>query len=118
MSLGKQAYTHFSTLRLAGPPGGEPKGSDTITGAGAINPDTLVTAVVTTGADALTLADGEVPGQVKVIYMKTDGGDGTLTPATFIGGTTITFDAVGDTVTLLWQTEGWYVIGINGAVVA
>ena len=43
----------------------------TLTGAGAINSSTSTTLLVTTGADALTIADGAVNGQVKFIVMKT-----------------------------------------------
>jgi hypothetical protein len=73
----------------------------------------------TTGADAeaLTLADG-YPGQELTISLVTDGGgDGTLTPTTKSGFTTIVFANAGDTVTLLYvdDTTGWVIIGIAGA---
>lgn len=118
MALGNSGYTHFSSLRLGGPAGGEPKGTDTQTGAGAINPDTLVTSLVTTGANALTLALGEVQGQIKIITMTTDGGDGTLTPAGLTGGTTITFNDVGDSVILLFLGTTWRILSNFGATVA
>ena len=50
--------------------------------------------------------------------MVVDGGDGTLTPSNLAGGTTITFDAVGDTATLVFDGTNWNVAGISGAVVA
>ncbi len=118
MALGTNGYTHFSSLRLGGPVNGEPKGTDQISGPGAINPDTLVTQVITTGADALTLADGEVQGQFKVITMLTDGGDGTLTPAHLTGGTTITFNDVGDSVVLLFLGTTWRILSNFGCTVA
>ena len=71
----------------------------------------------TTGADALTLANGST-GQVKIITMIVDGGDGTLTPTTLAGGTTITFNDVGDGVVLVYGTAGWVVVGNNGATIA
>lgn len=86
------------------------EGTETRTGAGAISIDTKVTLIVTTGADALTLADG-VEGQEKFIVMKTDGGDGTLTPANFGNGTTITFDGVGDSAHLLFTNSAWHWMG-------
>jgi len=46
----------------------------------------------TLGASTTTLAAGE-EGQLKICYMKTDGGDQVLTPASLGDGTTITFDA-------------------------
>lgn len=86
-------------------------------GAGAIPLTATLVKVTTTGADALTLADG-VEGQVIIITMVVDGGNGTLTPANLAGGTTITFDAVGDTATLVFDGTNWNVAGISGAVVA
>jgi len=89
----------------------------TLTGAGAVDVTTAITWIVTTGVNALTLADG-VEGQTKMIVMKTDGGDGTLTPANFAQGTTITFDAVGDSVSLLFTNAGWHVMGGHGTAIA
>lgn len=92
---------------------------ETLTGAGAVSVSTIVTVLVTTGADALTLANGTA-GQIKVIGMKTDGGDGTLTPTTKTGFSTITFNDAGDGVVLLYtdDTKGWVVVGNNGATLA
>lgn len=81
----------------------------TLTGAGAVNITSKTTAIVTTSADALTLADG-VEGQEKFIFMKTDGGDGTLTPSNLGNGTTITFDDAGDTAHLLFSDGSWWMI--------
>ncbi len=89
----------------------------TLTGPGAVDVTSAITWVVTTGADALTLADG-VEGQTKMIVMKTDGGNGTLTPSNFAQGTTITFDAVGDSVSLLFTNAGWHVMGGHGYAIA
>jgi hypothetical protein len=47
-----------------------------------------ITEIATTGANALTLANGAA-GQIKIITMVVDGGDGTLTPTTFANGSTI-----------------------------
>lgn len=94
--------------------------TETLEGAGAISLDTAVTFLVTTGADALTLADGERDGQIKTIVMVTDGGDGTLTPVSFANGTTATFDAVGESIVLVWDatTELWYSVGTATATIA
>ena len=92
-------------------------GVESVSGAGALNLTDLITEVTTTGADALTLANGSA-GQVKIITMIVDGGDGTLTPATLAGGTTITFADVGDGVVLVYGTAGWVVVGNNGATIA
>jgi hypothetical protein len=90
----------------------------TLSGAGAIDLVTGVTEVTTTAADALTLANGTV-GQIKIIVMKADGGDGTITPVTFAGGTTITMNDVGDSVMLTYATTiGWVLIANNGCTIA
>jgi hypothetical protein len=44
--------------------------------------------------------------------MITDSGDGTLTPTTLNGGTTITFADVGDTAELIWDGSGWQVLAL------
>jgi hypothetical protein len=92
-------------------------GVQVLTGAGAVDLTSPITHIVTTGANALTLADG-IEGQTKMIIMKTDGGDGTLTPANFAQGTTITFDAVGESVYLLFTNGGWHKMGGHDATIA
>jgi hypothetical protein len=90
-----------------------------LTGAGAVDLTNLVTELTTTGANALTLADGTTSGQVKIVNMIVDGGDGTLTPVTFANGTTITFDAVAESATLVWNsTIGWVATSVQGATIA
>lgn len=78
-----------------------------LSGAGAINVTSYYTAWTTTGANAGTLADGVVNGQLKKIQMVVDAGDGTLTPTNLVGGTTITFADVGDFVILFFNGTGW-----------
>ncbi len=85
--------------------------------AGAVNLTTLTTTIASAGAIALTLADG-VAGQLKTISMITDGGDATLTPANLQGGSTITFNDVGDTVLLQFIGTKWVILANNGATVA
>ena len=90
----------------------------TLSGAGAIDVVTGVTEVTTTAANALTLANGTV-GQIKIIVMKADGGDGTITPVTFAGGSTITMNDVGDSVMLTYATTiGWVLVANNGCTIA
>ena len=72
----------------------------------------------TTGADAeaLTLANG-TPGQILVIYLATDGGgDGTLTPATATGWSTIVFADAGDQAVLYYVDDnaGWRIWSLTG----
>ena len=85
----------------------------TLSGPGAVDVTSPVTELITTGADAFTIADGTI-GQVKYVTMKTDGGDGILTPATLSGATTITFADAGDSVILLFGTAGWSIVGSGG----
>ena len=95
--------------------------TETANGAGssvALSVDTLHSAIVTTGAQAFSLANG-VNGQIKTISMVTDGGNATLTPATLAGGTTIVFNDVGDSVILIYNTTGgWAVLSNNGTTVS
>jgi hypothetical protein len=81
-----------------------------LTGAGAVDTTSAITHLVTNAANALTLADG-VEGQIKFIIMKTDGGDGTLTPAHYANGTTLTFNDVGDSVNLMFTNGSWHCMG-------
>lgn len=89
---------------------------DTRTGAGAIAITTPLTEIVSTAADALTMI-APVGGEVKIITMKTDGGDATLTPVNLIGGTTITFSAVGQSAILVGVGTNWHIVAVNGAVI-
>ncbi len=97
---------------------------DTRTGAGAIAVTTAYTALVTTGADALTLAVPTKPAFIKVIKMTTDGGDGTLASTNIVGqssGTTsITFNDAGDTLVLCSDTVSgkWVVLKEYGVTAA
>ena len=84
-----------------------------LTAAGAVSITDAVTTVASSGAIALTLADGAV-GQIKIIVFITDGGDATLTPATMNDGTTLTFADAGDAAILMWVATGWQVIGAWG----
>jgi hypothetical protein len=108
---GKAKYRGYTTSPVNAAAGAmiSTGGVQTLTGAGAVNLTTAFTELVTTGADALTLADG-VEGQTKTIRMKTDGGDGTLTPANLAGGTTITFSAVGQYADLIFTGGEWWVL--------
>lgn len=98
--------------------GGLIGGTQALSGAGAVNLTTLVTKITTTGANALTLANG-TDGQVKILTMVVDGGDGTLTPTTKTGYSTITFNDAGDGCILVYTTTtGWMIVANNGCTVA
>jgi hypothetical protein len=95
--------------------------NQSLVGPGAVSITTLATAFNSTAAgNALTLANG-VEGQLKtIVYVsETAGGDtGILTPANLGSATTITFNTVGDAVTLQYLGTDWWVVGLRGAVVA
>ena len=78
---------------------------------------TLVNA--TSGAAPVTVADG-ADGQVKIIINKSTSGTNavTITPASFVSGSTVNIDAPGRSVILFFKDSNWNVIGGNGHVVA
>jgi predicted RecA/RadA family phage recombinase len=81
-----------------------------LSGAGAIDVLSYSTMWTTTGAQAGTIANGTRIGQLKEIMLTVDGGDGTLTPATASGFTTIVFSNIGDMVLLRWTAGGWIIL--------
>jgi hypothetical protein len=92
-----------------------------LSGPGAVNITQLTTAFTSTGTgDALTLADG-VAGQLKtIVYVAEAAGadTGILTPTNLGAYTTITFNAVGDSVILQFIGANWWVISARGAALA
>jgi hypothetical protein len=92
-----------------------------LSGAGAVNLTTYTTAFTSTAAgNALTLADG-AQGQIKnIVYVaEAAGGDtGVLTPTNLGAGTTITFNAVGDSCQLQYIGTDWWAVSLRGAVLA
>jgi len=88
-----------------------------ITGPGAISLTETATLLTTTGSNAYTLANG-TEGQIKIISMKVDGGNATVTPTSFVNGTQIVFNDVEDTITLLYQSTGWVVLARQNATVS
>ena len=91
-----------------------------LSASGAANVTTAITAVdATSGVRAITLADG-ADGQVKTILNVSTSGTNavTITPTTLAGYTTIVINAPGETVTLLFKSSKWYIIGGQGYVAA
>jgi len=85
---------------------------------GAINLGTAVTVVSTTGAATATLADG-FEGQQKIIVCGAYVGDLVLTPANLLGSNaTITFNAVGDSIALVFASGQWCPVGTPTAALA
>ena len=98
--------------------------AQTITGDGSTSTAITVTESTTlinatSGAAPVTLADG-ADGQVKIIINKSTGGTNavTITPASFVAGTTINIDAPGRSVICMFKDSKWNVIGGNGFVIA
>lgn len=91
----------------------------TTSGAGAVPVTGSVHEVTTTGVgDALTLADGTAGQRLSIVYVAEGAGTDTaiLTPTTLAGGTTITYNNLGDTSDLVFSsTGGWHVLGLGGA---
>ena len=85
-----------------------------LSGPGAISLTETVTFITTTGTDAYTLADG-TEGQLKIIVMKGDGGNGTLTPDNLVGYTSVRFTGVNNNVHLLYGSTGWNIIALQQA---
>jgi len=88
-------------------------GLETLAATGAISITKPITLLDSSGgALAMTLADGTV-GQRKIIICKVAGNNAVITPAHFDGGDTITMNAVGDSVELVYANATWYVLGSN-----
>ena len=91
---------------------------ETITSSGVMGIDKVIS-LISSGASNITsaLANGGT-GQLKFIVMTvTGGGDVTITPTSFINGTSMVFDSVGDSVLLLYTASGWAIISNNGATI-
>ena len=88
---------------------------------GAINLTTTSTYFTTTGAATATLAAG-YNGQIKTIMMLADSGDMVVTVTNAgwktSGTGSITFDTIGNAVTLQYINAKWFCIGNNGTVFA
>lgn len=91
--------------------------TQSLSGAGAVDVVSAITEITTTGANALTMADG-VEGQIKFLVMVTDGGDGTLTPTNFGSGSTLTFNDAGDAAICLFTNSKWYLLANQGCTLA
>ena len=91
-----------------------------LTAAGAVDITSAITTIATSGAIALTLANGTSANQIKIITMITQSGTATLTPTTLNGYSTIAFNTDGDSVLLLFvnSTHGWSIISNQGCTLA
>jgi len=85
----------------------------TLSGPGACPITARSADITTTGADAVTLADGAI-GQLLNVTLVVDGGTMTFTPANALGYTAIAFADAGDSVQLEFKSGGWALIGQGG----
>ena len=79
---------------------------------------TLVDA--TSAAAPCTLAAASTDGQVKMILNSSTSGTNnvTITPTNFKQGTTVTLNAPGDSVVMMYKSSFWYIIGGDDYAVA
>jgi hypothetical protein len=88
---------------------------------GAISVATTATYFTTTGSATATLAAG-INGQIKTIMMLADSGDMVVTVSNAgwksSGTGSITFNDIGDAVTLQYINSKWFCIGNNGTTFA
>jgi len=89
---------------------------------GAINLTTTATYFATSGGAATATLAAGYNGQIKTIMMAADGGDMVVTVTNAgwksSGTGTITFNDIGDAVTLQYINSKWYCIGNNGTAFA
>ena len=94
--------------------------SQSITGDGSTSSAIDITSAVTevnatSGAAPTTLADG-ANGQIKTIINVSTGGSNNvnIVPSNLRGGTTITLNAPGETVTCMFKNSNWNILAGNG----
>lgn len=91
----------------------------TRSGAGAIPITDNVCKITTTGgtSNALTLANG-ASGQTLYLTLEVISGNAVITPSTKQGFSTVTLTAVGQTVSMIYTSNGWIIKGSFGATIA
>ena len=101
--------------------------SETITGAGGSNAldDDIEVSLLNTasGTASLTLAAGRFVGQRKIIIMTVAGNNATMTQSngnlnSTNVSTSIVFNAVGESVVLIYNGSNWNVVSSNGATIS
>ena len=82
---------------------------------------TITTIDTTSGAHTGTISETQVKqGQIKHIVMIAGTNTSTLTVTTGVGISQIVFNAIGDSVTLMWTggSTGWAVVGSHSATIS
>ena len=90
------------------------KSVENVTGGGALSTTKVVSFISTTGVESYTLADG-VEGQEKIIIMKADGGNATVTPTNLVGYTSVRLTGTNNNFHLLYGSTGWNIIALQQA---
>ena len=90
------------------------KSVENVTGGGALSVSKSVSFISTTGVESYSLADG-VEGQQKIIIMKADGGNATVTPDNLVGYTSVRLTDVNNSFHLLYGSTGWNIIALQNA---
>ena len=89
-----------------------------LSGAGAVNLTSYFTFFTSTATgNALTLANGSQKGQLKEIGYTAEAAGGDTGVLTLTGYTSITFNAIGDEVVLIWTGAAWIAIGAYGVTI-
>lgn len=95
------------------------EGVQALTGAGAVDVTHFITMLTTSGvAQALTIADGTVKGQMKLVHHTVDGGSAVLTPTHAGNFATFTFTNVHDACLLRWNGTAWDILLNVGGTIA
>ena len=99
--------------------GGTPQAITAATTAPNIN-TTITTIDTTGGAHTGTISETSVvQGQIKHIVQIAGTNTSTLTVTTGVGISQIVFNAIGDSVTLMWTgAQGWAVVGSHSATIS
>jgi len=84
-----------------------------VTASGTLDPSKEVIVTALTASGLLVLPAPSVLNKRIKIICTVITGTTTITPSALAGGTSITFNAVGDTVELLYMSSSWYITGGN-----
>lgn len=86
-------------------------GNETITAAGAVDPDVPITLITSSSDITLTCSDGTNIGQTKK-FVTTAAGGATITPSNFGAGTSVFVDGFRG-VELMWVGTNWIPLGFD-----
>lgn len=93
--------------------------TEQITVSGAIDLTKSLSEVVTTNSQVNLTLGGGTHGQEKVILFRNKGtANVVITPNLLVGGTSITLNSTGQTVTLRYVTNAWVIVAIYGGIVS